>query len=79
MEFPNCQAENKEEAKFCRKCGTKFSVVCAKCGAENLPGYNFFDQCGQNLTQRVFGLIFHERYTASICRSNHRQRREYVP
>jgi class 3 adenylate cyclase/tetratricopeptide (TPR) repeat protein/ribosomal protein L40E len=51
MECPKCQADNKEEAKFCRKCGGKFSVVCTKCGAENLPGDNFCDQCGQNLTQ----------------------------
>ena len=49
MKCPNCQADNKEEAKFCRKCGGRFSVICPKCGAENLPGDNFCDQCGDAL------------------------------
>ena len=50
MKCPECQADNKEEAKFCRKCGGKFSLICTKCGAENLPGDNFCDQCGHDLT-----------------------------
>jgi class 3 adenylate cyclase/ribosomal protein L40E len=50
MECPKCQADNKEEAKFCRKCGAKFLLICTKCGAENLPGDSFCDQCGENLT-----------------------------
>ena len=50
MKCPECQADNKEEAKFCRKCGEKFSLICTKCGAENLPGDNFCDQCGHDIT-----------------------------
>ncbi|MEJ2363610.1 MAG: adenylate/guanylate cyclase domain-containing protein [Deltaproteobacteria bacterium] len=50
MKCPKCQADNKQEAKFCRKCGTKLLLVCTKCGAENSPGDSFCDQCGQNLT-----------------------------
>ncbi len=50
MKCPKCQADNKEEAKFCRKCGGKFSLICTKCGAENLPGDNFCDQCGHDIT-----------------------------
>lgn len=50
MECPICQADNKEDAKFCRKCGSKFVVTCANCGAGNLPGDNFCDQCGETLT-----------------------------
>ena len=50
MKCPKCQTDNKEEAKFCRKCGGKFSLICTKCGAENLAGDNFCDQCGHDLT-----------------------------
>jgi len=50
MKCPECQADNKEGAKFCRKCGGKFSLICTKCGAENLPGDNFCDQCGHDIT-----------------------------
>ncbi|KKK46693.1 hypothetical protein LCGC14_3162690, partial [marine sediment metagenome] len=51
MKCPKCQADNKSEAKFCRKCGEKFLQICPKCGAENLPGDNFCDQCGHNLEE----------------------------
>ena len=50
MKCSKCQADNKEEAKFCRKCGGRFSLICTKCGAENLPGDKFCDQCGHDLT-----------------------------
>ncbi|PQP35191.1 hypothetical protein C6A37_03840 [Desulfobacteraceae bacterium SEEP-SAG9] len=50
MKCQKCQADNKSEAKFCRKCGEKFSQICPDCGAENLPEDNFCDQCGHNLT-----------------------------
>jgi ribosomal protein L40E len=50
MKCPKCQTDNKEEAIFCRKCGGKFSLICTKCGAENLPGDNFCDQCGYDIT-----------------------------
>jgi len=49
MKCPKCHADNKSEAKFCRKCGEKLSQVCPNCGAENLPDDNFCDQCGHNL------------------------------
>lgn len=49
VKCPNCQADNREEAKFCRKCGVNLSVICPKCGVENLPGDNFCDQCGDAL------------------------------
>ena len=49
MKCPQCQVDNKGEARFCRKCGVKFSSVCARCGAENLLEDGFCDQCGQDL------------------------------
>jgi class 3 adenylate cyclase/tetratricopeptide (TPR) repeat protein len=49
MKCPKCQADNKKEARFCRKCGAKLSLICPQCGSENLPEDNFCDQCGHNL------------------------------
>jgi class 3 adenylate cyclase/tetratricopeptide (TPR) repeat protein len=53
MNCPKCQADNKEEAKFCRKCGTKLSLLCPVCGSENLFDDKFCDQCGHALTEPV--------------------------
>jgi len=50
MKCPKCQADNKKEARFCRKCGARLSLICPQCGSENLPEDNFCDQCGHNLT-----------------------------
>ncbi|MDY7030458.1 MAG: zinc ribbon domain-containing protein, partial [Thermodesulfobacteriota bacterium] len=49
MKCPKCQTENKENAKFCRRCGDKFSLICPQCGAENLLEDYFCDQCGHSL------------------------------
>jgi ribosomal protein L40E len=48
MKCQKCQADNKDEAKFCRKCGSKLLKICPECGSENLPEDNFCDQCGNN-------------------------------
>lgn len=50
MKCPECQAENPETKKFCRKCGTKLSLSCPECGAEVLTDDAFCGECGQNLT-----------------------------
>jgi class 3 adenylate cyclase/tetratricopeptide (TPR) repeat protein len=49
MKCPECQTENPETKKFCRKCGTKLSSVCPQCGSECLPGDEFCGDCGHNL------------------------------
>ncbi|NIO04567.1 MAG: AAA family ATPase, partial [Proteobacteria bacterium] len=51
MKCPKCQADNKDEAKFCRKCGSKLLKICSQCSSENLPEDNFCDQCGHDLTR----------------------------
>ncbi|HWD65691.1 MAG TPA: adenylate/guanylate cyclase domain-containing protein [Solirubrobacteraceae bacterium] len=46
MNCPNCQAENKEGAKFCSECGTPLALRCPRCGAGHRPGQKFCDECG---------------------------------
>jgi ribosomal protein L40E len=49
MICPVCGNENPEGAKFCMKCGTRFTQVCPKCGAENPPQAVYCEQCGASL------------------------------
>src|SRR6516164_2014647 len=46
MRCSNCGADNREGARFCDKCGGKFSPRCASCGAENRTDAKFCDSCG---------------------------------
>jgi hypothetical protein len=56
-----CGTENREEAQFCRACGTAFSAakaaaadgiaanVCAECSFQNKPGIRYCANCGMSL------------------------------
>ena len=62
MKCPNCQFENRDNAKFCKSCGYKLasanprpaaaagpasaSTVCSACGAVLKPGAKFWTKCG---------------------------------
>ena len=51
---PNCNKEVKENAKFCRYCGTKIEkepefIYCDDCGAKLEAGATFCEECGANL------------------------------
>ena len=51
---PNCNKEVKENAKFCRHCGSKIEqkpafVYCDECGAKLEAGATFCDECGAQL------------------------------
>jgi len=51
MKCLKCQTENEEPRRFCRKCGTKLSIICLSCGFANLSGDIFCGGCGQNLKE----------------------------
>ena len=46
MRCPQCDTENREQARFCAGCGTKLAIVCPQCGTELLTGVRFCDACG---------------------------------
>src|SRR5205085_582610 len=58
-----CGTENRDEAQFCRACGTAFAAlatppigsegaasnVCSECGFQNKPGLRYCANCGMSL------------------------------
>jgi len=53
MKCLKCQFDNKEEAKFCKKCGTKLELACPSCGHAYEEDSLFCEQCGQRLGEAV--------------------------
>ena len=53
MKCPKCQFENREGAKFCKKCGIELELVCPSCGHPYEPDSTFCDECGQRLEEVV--------------------------
>ena len=53
MKCPNCQAENREGAEFCRKCGKSLQaeITCPQCGHINLPDSAFCEKCAHSLKE----------------------------
>ena len=51
MKCPDCQFENREGAKFCKKCGAELELICSKCSALITPDSLFCDECGSKLSQ----------------------------
>ena len=48
MRCPQCQFENREGAKFCKKCGNQFELLCPSCGHPYQADSIFCDECGYN-------------------------------
>src|SRR5918999_2200431 len=46
MQCPQCQHDNREQAKFCEGCGTPLVANCATCGTELGPSARFCGECG---------------------------------
>ncbi|MBC2716709.1 MAG: AAA family ATPase [Desulfobacteraceae bacterium] len=51
MKCPKCQFDNREGAKFCKKCGEKLELLCPSCNYPYQPGSTFCDECGHNLQE----------------------------
>jgi hypothetical protein len=49
MKCPKCQADNKNEAKFCSECGTKLEICCPNCSKTNHLSSKFCIECGHKL------------------------------
>ena len=45
----SCGAENKDDAKYCRKCGKRLALACPECGAEVEQDDEFCSNCGHKL------------------------------
>jgi len=51
MKCPECQFENREDAKFCKECGNNLELACSGCGTVYEIGSKFCDECGHSLAQ----------------------------
>lgn len=49
MQCPECQSDNRQEAKFCSECGRKFELICPECGNSITAISKFCDECGCRL------------------------------
>jgi class 3 adenylate cyclase/tetratricopeptide (TPR) repeat protein len=49
MKCVECGFDNREEAKFCRKCGKGLQLQCPGCAHPYEPGTAFCDECGHDL------------------------------
>ena len=55
MECPHCQTINREDAEFCKECGTSLQeeILCPQCGYSNTFDSKFCNKCGSSLTART--------------------------
>ena len=51
MKCPECQFENRDGAKFCKKCGNKLELICPSCDHPYQADSIFCDECGHTLTK----------------------------
>jgi class 3 adenylate cyclase/predicted ATPase len=50
MQCPQCDAQNREERRFCAECGSSLAVTCPDCSFANDPGEKFCGGCGAPLS-----------------------------
>ena len=53
MKCPQCQLENREGAKFCKKCGAKLELICPECSTSITLDCLFCDECGYKVSNRI--------------------------
>ena len=74
MKCPECQHDNPDNAKFCRKCGTKLPSCCPNCGNPVEPGDSFCMECGAKLDRAASVPT-----EAAVPRLEDMQDRLYIP
>ena len=47
MKCPKCSAANRDERRFCGKCGTQLLNLCPSCGFANEPECHYCGGCGR--------------------------------
>lgn len=59
MKCPKCKLDNREEVKYCERCGTKLELVCPKCCTVHSLDTRFCGQCGEKLipTQKTTNVM----------------------
>ena len=53
MQYPSCNSQNPEDAKFCDVCGTSLPRRCPLCGAPNRATAKFCNGCGAAIGQET--------------------------
>ncbi len=53
MKCHKCQFDNREEGKFCKKCGIELGLLCPSCSHPYTPDNIFCDECGHELNGAV--------------------------
>ena len=76
MECSKCHHENREEARFCEKCGTKLQPVCPECGNELRSQAVFCDKCGARIAGAVSTPT---QTTAPTLEDMHTQSQNWIP
>src|SRR5258705_3564604 len=51
MICPQCQTENRSEARFCEESGARLEFACPQCGEANRRSAKFCRNCGQTIDQ----------------------------
>lgn len=51
MKCPNWSTQNRDDAKFCSKCGTKLEILCTICRNINVQDSLFCIHCGFSLKE----------------------------
>lgn len=51
MKCQECKFDNREGAKFCKKCGAKLNPICPQCSTILTPDSLFCDECGFKLSE----------------------------
>jgi len=75
MKCHKCQFDNREEGKFCKKCGIELELLCPSCSHPYSPDNIFCDECGHELdgavkTEKTIPIIDSERKHVTVLFSD---------